>query len=309
MSTKHRDRSASQKFRISLGHSIFLVSKTALSTKSQLFNRNPGLSKDYHVRSDVPAEILGQFLDALEGLDELPITAANVTQILTLSQEFGVNDFVHQCEHFQASATTVPSYLPAIIIVAIIFFLFIIFWRVVAVRLHRTVQCPFHPSDPLNGIINYLTRKCGGNVHDKSVVTITSKSVCWGYELSYAPRNVANLRSESAFISEQSENEWIRWDFHRRRIRPTHYTMKFRSWRDALGEWMLESSLDDANWTEIDRFANDKKSPSTIQTRPVANMPECRFVRLTLLNISKSGSSNIQLMAFELFGTLTEPLA
>jgi hypothetical protein len=41
----------------------------------------------------------------------------------------------------------------------------------------REVEFPLKEAKSLEGIISYLTRKHGGNVHDKGIVTITSKSV------------------------------------------------------------------------------------------------------------------------------------
>jgi hypothetical protein len=48
----------------------------------------------------------------------------------------------------------------------------------------RLISCAPHGVDfrlrgakPFDGTISYLTRKHGGNVHDKGIVTITSKSV------------------------------------------------------------------------------------------------------------------------------------
>jgi hypothetical protein len=48
----------------------------------------------------------------------------------------------------------------------------------------------------LDGIISHRTRRHGGNVHDKGIVTITSKSF-----LVRAMRNVADLTSDSRFGS------------------------------------------------------------------------------------------------------------
>jgi predicted nucleic acid-binding Zn-ribbon protein len=41
----------------------------------------------------------------------------------------------------------------------------------------KEVECPLTKAGSLNGIISYLTRKHGGNVHTNGIVTITSKSV------------------------------------------------------------------------------------------------------------------------------------
>jgi hypothetical protein len=42
-------------------------------------------------------------------------------------------------------------------------------------RVRNPVTFPLNEADSLDGVISYLTRKRGGNVHDKGIVTITSK--------------------------------------------------------------------------------------------------------------------------------------
>jgi hypothetical protein len=41
----------------------------------------------------------------------------------------------------------------------------------------KEVEFPLKEANSLDGIIFYLTRKHGGNVHENGIVTITSKSV------------------------------------------------------------------------------------------------------------------------------------
>jgi hypothetical protein len=56
-------------------------------------------------------------------------------------------------------------------------------------------------SDPLDGIIDYLTRQCGGNVHEKDVVHITS-STPLNEESEHAAKNVADLKDDLQFFSD-----------------------------------------------------------------------------------------------------------
>jgi hypothetical protein len=86
----------------------------------------------------------------------------------------------------------------------------------------RKIEIPMKESGSLDGIISYLTKKHGGNVHEKGIVTITSKSVFLGY----CPEDVGNLTSGAFFCSEALPLEqWICWDFREMRVRPTHYTL------------------------------------------------------------------------------------
>jgi hypothetical protein len=59
-------------------------------------------------------------------------------------------------------------------------------------RSPRGVEFPLKKAKSLDGIISYLTRKHGGNVDDKGIVAITSKSVLDDHPDS-AARNLANL--------------------------------------------------------------------------------------------------------------------
>jgi hypothetical protein len=74
-------------------------------------------------------------------------------------------------------------------------------WSVISPRLLESfppqIQSPLQEAKSLDDLISYLTQKHGGNVHDRGIVTITSKSVA-----SYSRvQNVADLTSNSYFHS------------------------------------------------------------------------------------------------------------
>jgi hypothetical protein len=154
----------------------------------------------------------------------------------------------------------------------------------------------------VDGIISDLTRKHGGNVHDKGIVTITSKSVSDNPR--YALRNVADLNSDSYFWSKNQPGQWVCWDFHEMRVRPTHYTIRSH----YLKSWVVESSLDFINWTEIDRKTDteDLKNFSETASPAVSNSAECRFIRLTQTGKRDDGSYSLPIRSFEVFGVLIE---
>jgi hypothetical protein len=149
----------------------------------------------------------------------------------------------------------------------------------------------------LDGIISYLTRTHGGNVHDKGVVTITSKSP-WKDKYSFEVRYVADLTSDSCFISGDGPDEWICWDFTKMRVRVTHYA--YRAY--FMSSWVIHGSLDGINWTEIDHRTDvEELGDSEVASFPVSSFGEFRFIRLT----KKGGShSYLSMRAFEFFGVL-----
>jgi hypothetical protein len=99
-----------------------------------------------------------------------------------------------------------------------------------------------------NGIIAHLTMECGGNVHDRHVVDVTSGSFekeRWGanphsgayYDRAgLAAMNAADLETVSCFASAfrrnweadipHTRNNWLCFDFKGRRIVPTHYSIR-----------------------------------------------------------------------------------
>jgi hypothetical protein len=128
---------------------------------------------------------------------------------------------------------------------------------------------------PVDGIIFYLTRKHRENVHNKGIVAIKASSVALDGPL----RTLADLTTTLSFQSLPGRGEWVCWDFHEMRVRPTHYTIR----TFLLKSWVVEGSLDSVNWTEIDRQMsnNDFQRGWGIASFAVSNSAECRFIRLT----------------------------
>jgi hypothetical protein len=170
--------------------------------------------------------------------------------------------------------------------------------------LEQSVQSrvPLRRPESLDGIISYLSRKHGGNVQDKGIVTITSKSV--DDDPKSALRNIADLPSESKFRSKDEPGQWVCWDFGKMRVRPTHYTSKTK-W---LKSWVVEGSLDGEAWTEIDRKTdNEDLHDSTGQASfAVSNSAECRFIRLTQTGETHHEGDYLIIRSLEFFGTLLE---
>jgi hypothetical protein len=100
--------------------------------------------------------------------------------------------------------------------------------------------------DVPDGIIAHLTRECGGNVPDRSVVEVT----CGSFEKEteganphsgafnnypyWAAKNAADLETPSEFVSAfrwptedipHTRNNWVCHDFKERRTVPTHYAV------------------------------------------------------------------------------------
>jgi hypothetical protein len=168
------------------------------------------------------------------------------------------------------------------------------------------LKFPLRNVKALDGIISYLTRKHGGNVHDKGIVTITSKSVASDHP-SRPVRNVADFSKAfiaNAFLSQSEPDEWVCWDFHEMRVRRTHYAINSY----LLKSWVVESSLDDEHWVEFDRKtdSNDFARGGRVASFAVATSADCRFIWLTQTGRNQHRNDCLLIAVFEVFGTLLE---
>jgi hypothetical protein len=125
------------------------------------------------------------------------------------------------------------------------------------------------------GIIWHLTQIHRGIVHDKVIVTITSRSVS-PCDPDNSLRNVAEFNDRARFFSENGVFQWVCWDFHEIRVWPTHYTIRGY----YLKSWVLEGSLDGENWTEIDARHDEGAAGTWVGTFPASNVAEYSVIPL-----------------------------
>jgi hypothetical protein len=170
-----------------------------------------------------------------------------------------------------------------------------------------------------DGIVAYLGRQCGGNVHDCGVVSVTS-SKPFNEQAERAAKNVTEMQSDSRFCSKyrtmgavipQAANNWICYDFKTRRIVPTHYAI--RSCHTDRGgshlkSWIVATSIDGTTWTEVDRRDDNMglNGPSFTATFAVTRAAPCRFIKLMNVGRNHEGDDCLLIQAWEIFGTLTE---
>ena len=165
-------------------------------------------------------------------------------------------------------------------------------------------------SKPLDGIIAYLTRECGGNVHDKQIVKVKASDYS---DTTHPPRNVVDLGTSSGYIS-NAEEAWICYDFKKQRVIPTSYSLN-GLWCD-LTFWAIDVSNDgtEDSWTEIDHRHNNDLTSTQTRSFAISDIPSqsVRFVRvrMTRKKVATSGAwvpqrwPQIVLNSFELFGSL-----
>jgi hypothetical protein len=165
----------------------------------------------------------------------------------------------------------------------------------------HSVEMPSH--SPADGIISFLTRKYGGNAHDKGIVTITSKSSAYDRR-ELAVNNLADLNSGTYFFSQNEPNQWVCWDFHDMRLIPTRYSIR-RPSEQYMRSWVVETSLDGEKWVGIDRRI--EKTPVIGWSKfPVSTSAKSRFIRLTQTQENLWKFDILLLTAFEVIGTVLE---
>jgi hypothetical protein len=164
---------------------------------------------------------------------------------------------------------------------------------------------PFVEGSPFNGIISFLTTKCGGNVHTKDFVTISSSSEgnnhCW---------QVADHGWANYWHSQNRPNSWISFNFKTRRVSLSHYTlMSYAGIGTRCINWVIEGSNDFTSWTELDRRSTrDLVGSSIVKTYPCSNTcsTEFQYLRMRQTGVTSSGANYLVLTNIESFGQLHE---
>jgi hypothetical protein len=144
-------------------------------------------------------------------------------------------------------------------------------------------------------------------VHDKGIVSISSKT----FYREHHARTLADFHSPTFFCSDDTSNQWICWDFHELRICPTHYVIQSSSSpvNDVhLKSWIIESSMNGIQWTEIDRRVDNEElnGPDCVKEFAVSESLDCRYIRLTQIGPNHHNNEVLLFVAFEIFGTLME---
>ena len=154
-----------------------------------------------------------------------------------------------------------------------------------------------HPG--LDGIVAHLTRECGGNVHDKGIVSVTASSVS-----TFPPKNAVDLGTGSEYQSNEEKDVWLCYDFKGRSVIPKSYSLRSNNGRSGPGgeyhkSWVIEVSNDDSSWREIDRRDCDLNGAYKISRVPSEGV---RFFRIRMTG----PPCQIRIVSMELFGTLFE---
>jgi hypothetical protein len=144
---------------------------------------------------------------------------------------------------------------------------------------------------------------CGGNVHEKGIVGVTSSG-----DNSNKPYQIAGENWSSYWMSTNQPNSWISFDFKERSVSPTHYTIKSDNAGYYIKSWEFEGSNDNNTWTQLDsRTTNDHSSGSVVRTYSIPDtsmIPFFKYIRLRQTNTNANNSHYLGLSGFEVFGRI-----
>jgi hypothetical protein len=203
-------------------------------------------------------------------------------------------------------------------------------WSGICVRLLHTISLTSsssHTNNPrrftslvpdvnsplLGGVISFLTARCDGNVSDKGIVVVTASSQL-SNATAYAAKNAVDLTASSYFFSANQVNQWISYDFGDSRIKPIHYSIR-SDYNGGTGghnpkSWVLEGSVDNNQWEEVDRRDNnsDLNARSITRLFAVNHSSEYRSLRFRQTGPNHYGENYLVISGFDIFGSFFEPL-
>lgn len=175
----------------------------------------------------------------------------------------------------------------------------------------RGINIPYKKDgNQFNGIIKYLSDKCGGNVSEKKVVEVT----CDQYFENNYPQNVVDFNdSKKYFESLDNSEQWLKYDFKDMKVLPTHYTIQSSTARKGsshLKSWNIEGSNtgNDKDWIVLDSQNNEQilngvNLTHTFEIKSHNNNPY-RYLRLRQIGKSMNGQKFFSISALEYYGLI-----
>ena len=159
---------------------------------------------------------------------------------------------------------------------------------------------------PFTGVLDYLGHRAGGNVHQMGVVEISSSAS--GHN---EPWQVAEFGWTEKWMSFNVPDSWIQFDFKKRRLLCTKYSLKTANWgpdANHIKSWVVETSRTGKEWTIIDQQTNnsDLNGRSLVRTFDARPGDPARFLRIRMTGKNHIGNDYLCLTNVEFFGILTE---
>jgi hypothetical protein len=150
--------------------------------------------------------------------------------------------------------------------------------------------------------LSFLTSECGGNVHERGVVNITSSS----NEFSNKCHQVADQGWNGFWYTNNVARSWIQFDFKESSVCLMDYRLKSDG-HDShhLLQWEIEGSEDGNGWERIDTRNTQDLNGNFITKTFKCTSPESRFyryIRLVQTGKNLSGCNYLMRCNIEFFG-------
>ena len=166
-----------------------------------------------------------------------------------------------------------------------------------------------HPfkGKPFEGVIDFATRLCGGSPFDKGYIDITGSST--SPRSLYKVEDVITSKKDGEWVSENSPDQYIKFDFKERRIELRHYALETYMGKSGgmhLKSWRVEGSEDGFNWVVLDEVKNNRmlNAPHAVLVRSCMPHGFHRFLLISMTDKNHFGSNCFTLKRIEFFGNL-----
>lgn len=162
------------------------------------------------------------------------------------------------------------------------------------------------------GIIYHLNPNKSQNICDQGIISVTSANDSSGSP----PKNVFSFDSDAYFFCDtrNNYNSWLKIDFKKYKIRPTHYSVKSRynSICQNPQNWSIEvsNSGNDNDWKEIDSrrnittFSEANQSDTYKIKAKLQSNESYRYIRFKQTGPSSQNYNQLAISSLEFFGGL-----
>ena len=142
------------------------------------------------------------------------------------------------------------------------------------------------------GIISYLKKKYGNDIHDQEIISISSSST-----EKNKPEQVIDYNFQDFWCSSMIIGSWLEINFRQFKVKLNGYSLKSSNAKineRHLKNWIIEGSNDRGNWTEIDKKENnfDLNGPNYEQYFPISNADNF-FQYIRIKNIGYNHSDRV----------------
>ncbi|OHT13045.1 hypothetical protein TRFO_03464 [Tritrichomonas foetus] len=162
------------------------------------------------------------------------------------------------------------------------------------------IHFPF--KEPLNGILNYLTKNRNSTNYPFTIKASDYQSQA---------KRVIDRKKESRWQSNREPNSYLLFDFNEFSIKPNGYTI--RTYKCPAGpegyhmkSWKLSGSVDGVNWIDLDvqRENSQLNGPYNMTTLMFYTDKWVRFLKLEMIDKNHAGNDCMTVGDIEFYGDL-----